>query len=106
MYERLAILFVDALYLYGAFDLVFAVAFVTIGVKRLDPQAKCSTMAFRVLLFPGSMAFWPLLLRRSNLIILNTCIALTVITIFYRNSEVPNLWRRRTPLYSWSKLAL
>jgi hypothetical protein len=64
MYERLAILFVDALYLYGAFGLVFAAAFVAIGVKRVDSQAKGSSVAFRLLIFPGSMAFWPLLLRR------------------------------------------
>jgi len=64
MVEQLAILFVDALYLYAALGLVFAVAFVTIGVKRIDSQAKGSSVGFCILLFPGSIAFWPLLLRR------------------------------------------
>ena len=64
MYERFAILFVDALYLYAALGVVFAVAFVTIGVKRVDSQAIGSSVGFRILIFPGSVAFWPLLLRR------------------------------------------
>lgn len=64
MYERIAILFVDAFYLYALLGVVFALAFVTIGVKRIDSQANGSSAAFRLLIFPGSVAFWPLLLRR------------------------------------------
>jgi hypothetical protein len=64
MYERLANLFVDVLYLYTSFGVAFAVAFVTFGVKRIDSQAIGSSLGFRALIFPGSVAFWPLLLRR------------------------------------------
>ena len=64
MYERAAILVVDVLYLYGIAGLVFAIAFVTTGVKRIDSQAIGSGVAFRVLIFPASAALWPLLLRR------------------------------------------
>jgi len=64
MYERIAILLVDAFYLYALLGVVFALAFVTIGVKRIDSQANGSGAAFRLLIFPGSVAFWPLLLRR------------------------------------------
>jgi membrane protein implicated in regulation of membrane protease activity len=64
MYERAAILVVDALYLYGIAGLVFAIAFVTTGVKRIDSQAIGSGVGFRVLIFPGAAALWPLLLRR------------------------------------------
>ncbi len=64
MYERVATLLVHALYLYGVSGLVFAIAFVTTGVKRIDSQAIGSGVAFRVLIFPGSAALWPLLLRR------------------------------------------
>ncbi len=39
MAERVAILFVDFLYLYGAIGTIFAIAFVLTGVKRIDPQA-------------------------------------------------------------------
>ena len=64
MYERVATLLVGALYLYGIAGLVFAIAFVTTGVKRIDSQAIGSGVGFRVLIFPGSAALWPLLLRR------------------------------------------
>jgi hypothetical protein len=37
--------------------LVFAIAFVTTGVKRIDLQAIGSGVAFRVLIFPAS-GFW------------------------------------------------
>lgn len=64
MYERLAILFVDALYLYSSVGVAFAIAFVAIGVSQVDSQAIGSSFGFRILIFPGSVAFWPLLLRR------------------------------------------
>ena len=64
MYERIAILLVDAFYLYALLGVVFALAFVTVGVKRIDSQANGSGAAFRLLIIPGSVAFWPLLLRR------------------------------------------
>ena len=64
MYERIAIWFVEALFLYTAVGAVFAVAFVTAGVQRVDPDAKGSGMVFRLLILPGSAALWPLLLRR------------------------------------------
>ena len=64
MYKRIAILLVDAFYVYAVLGVVFALAFVTVGVKRIDSQANGSGTAFRLLIFPGSVAFWPLLLRR------------------------------------------
>ena len=64
MFERIAVLFVDALSLYAALGVVFAVVFVCVGVKRFDAQAGGTGLGFRVLIFPGSVAFWPLLLRR------------------------------------------
>ena len=64
MYDQIAILLVDAFYLYAIFGVVFALAFVTVGVKRIDSQANGSGAGFRLLIFSGSVAFWPLLLRR------------------------------------------
>ncbi|HUB26857.1 MAG TPA: hypothetical protein VL992_15635 [Tepidisphaeraceae bacterium] len=60
----LAGLFVWALTAYGALGALFALAFVTAGVQRIDSEAKGSGLAFRLLIFPGTIAFWPLLLRR------------------------------------------
>jgi len=64
VFERIAVLFVDALSLYVLLGVGFAVAFVCVGVKRIDSQAVGTGVGFRVLIFPGSVAFWPLLLRR------------------------------------------
>jgi hypothetical protein len=64
VFERIAVLFVDALSLYVALGLVFAVAFVWVGVKRIDSQTVGTGLGFRILIIPGSVAFWPLLLRR------------------------------------------
>jgi membrane protein implicated in regulation of membrane protease activity len=64
MYERAAILVVEALYLYGIAGLVFAIAFVTTGVQRIDSQAIGSGVGFRILIFAGAAALWPLLHRR------------------------------------------
>jgi membrane protein implicated in regulation of membrane protease activity len=50
------------LYLAGGF--LFAVPFVLFGVKRIDPHAAHGSWGFRMMIFPGTMAFWPLLLRR------------------------------------------
>ena len=64
MYEAIAILLVYVLYVYTALAVAFALAFVTVGVKRIDSQAVGSSIGFRLLILPGSVAFWPLLLRR------------------------------------------
>ena len=49
---------------YLVVGLDFAIAFVLSGVNRIDPAARASTWGFRVMIFPGSVALWPLLLRR------------------------------------------
>ena len=53
-----------ALASYAAIGLVFALAFVTVGVQRVDPSAKTGTIGFRILILPGAVAFWPLFLKR------------------------------------------
>jgi membrane protein implicated in regulation of membrane protease activity len=57
-----ALLILTGIYLVCGF--LFAVAFVLLGVKRIDPHAAHGSWGFRLLIFPGTMAFWPLLLRR------------------------------------------
>jgi hypothetical protein len=48
---------------YLALGAVFALAYVTVGIGRVDPSAKGAPWTFRVLVFPGVAALWPLLLR-------------------------------------------
>ena len=53
--------------LVGAFLIVgvlFAVPFVLRGVGRIDPDAREGTWGFRLLIFPGVVALWPILALR------------------------------------------
>ena len=43
---------------------LFAIPFAWAGVKRMDPHAAHGSWGFRLLIIPGTLAFWPLLLRR------------------------------------------
>ena len=49
---------------YAACGLVFAIAFALFGAKRIDPHAAHGSWGFRLLIIPGAMALWPLLLKR------------------------------------------
>ena len=53
-----------ALAAYLSCGFLFAVLFVLIGVKRIDPHAAHSSWGFRILIFPGTIFLWPLLARR------------------------------------------
>jgi len=50
--------------IYLACGFLFAVPFVLLGVKKIDPHATQGSWGFRLLIFPGTLAFWPLLLHR------------------------------------------
>jgi len=50
--------------IYLALGLLFALGFVVKGVQRVDPLAQSGTWGFRLLIFPGALALWPLLLAR------------------------------------------
>jgi hypothetical protein len=49
---------------YAIAGVLFAAAFVLIGVERIDSEAKGTGAGFRLPIFPGVAAFWPMLLRR------------------------------------------
>ena len=49
---------------YSAVGLLFAIAFVTIGIGQVDPVSKGSGLGFRLLVLPGVVALWPMLLTR------------------------------------------
>jgi hypothetical protein len=56
------LLMVVAVYL--AAGLVFAIPFVIKGVTKIDEGAYGSTWGFRMIIIPGTIVFWPLLLKR------------------------------------------
>jgi uncharacterized membrane protein YhaH (DUF805 family) len=49
---------------YVLVGLAFSLPFITLGVRRIDERARDSAWTFRVLLIPGTVLFWPLLLAR------------------------------------------
>ncbi len=55
---------VTALGVYLGLGLLFAVPFVWVGAGRVDSNAAGGTLGFRLLILPGSILLWPLLLRR------------------------------------------
>ncbi len=50
--------------MYLLLGVAFALYFVTRGVAKVDHSAQEATLGFRLLIFPGTVALWPLLLRR------------------------------------------
>lgn len=50
--------------LYLAAGLVFGLAFLIFGLPRIDPAARGTGLAFRLIILPGVAALWPLLLAR------------------------------------------
>ena len=64
MLDQAAIALVCTLYFYGAIGMVFALVFVAKGVQRIDEEAIGAGWGFRLLILPGCVAFWPLLLKR------------------------------------------
>lgn len=60
----MAAIFLMLFGIYLACGLVFAMAFVFAGVKRMDPHAVSGSRGFRGIIVPGVMLLWPLLLKR------------------------------------------
>jgi hypothetical protein len=66
MLNLIAWILISVAGVYAAIGLLFASLFVTRGVTRVDPAAIGGSLGFRVLIFPGVVAFWPLLMRRQQ----------------------------------------
>jgi uncharacterized membrane protein YphA (DoxX/SURF4 family) len=57
-----AILMLAALYL--SFGLLFAVFFLTSGIHKIDDGAHGSSFTFRLIIAPGVVVFWIVLLKK------------------------------------------
>lgn len=62
--ELVAVGLVSMVAVYAGVGLLFALPFVLRGVERIDPAARGASWGFRLIVVPGVIAFWPLLLRR------------------------------------------
>ena len=64
MTEGLAVAVLAAAGAYLALGLLFAVPFAARWAGRLDSAARAGSPGFRVLIVPGAVLLWPLLLSR------------------------------------------
>ena len=60
----MAPLLLSLLGIHLAIGLLFGIAFVIAGAKRIDPGAREGTWGFRLLILPGAAALWPLMMQR------------------------------------------
>lgn len=56
------ILYVILVYLFVG--VLFALQFLTRLIHKLDEGAKESSLSFKLIIFPGCVVFWPLLLKK------------------------------------------
>ena len=49
---------------YAVAGIIFACAFVAFGIARVDGTAAGTPVSFRLIVIPGCVALWPLLLKR------------------------------------------
>lgn len=61
---QIAQLILIAIGAYAAIGVIFALAFVTRGLGQVDHAAQTAPWMVRLLLFPGSVALWPILARK------------------------------------------
>jgi hypothetical protein len=50
--------------IYCLLGLVFAIPFVIKGVNSIDESAAHGSAGFRIIIIPGVMVFWPVLLKK------------------------------------------
>lgn len=63
--EQIVFIILNLAALYLLCGLVFAIPFVLKGVRRVDPDgARGSGPGFRLIIIPGTVVFWPLLLKK------------------------------------------
>lgn len=64
MNETVASWIVGALGIYLAMGLLFSIPFILKGVGKNDPAVHGATLGFRLIIVPGVVLLWPVLLRR------------------------------------------
>jgi len=51
-------------FVYLVMGVVFAVFFLSRGIKKVDTAAHGSGPGFRMIIFPGTVALWPVLIKK------------------------------------------
>jgi hypothetical protein len=60
--KTVVLIFVNAFQLYLVLGLIVAIFIQRKGLKKIDPSVEGAGVWFRVLTFPGIVAFWPVML--------------------------------------------
>lgn len=64
MLETIATIFLLLLALYVLIGIVFYFPFIKKGVHKIDEGVKDAPKFMKVLIFPGTVALWPILLKK------------------------------------------
>ena len=59
-----ATIFISLLGVYLLIGLLFSIPFYLQGMKKVDAETQQSGMVFKLIIFPGILAFWPVLLNK------------------------------------------
>ena len=62
--ETIAGIFGAGLFIYLCYGIVFSIAFLVKGISRIDETTHGSTWGFKIIIIPGAIALWPLLLQK------------------------------------------
>lgn len=62
--KTVALVFSNVFLIYLLLGVLFALVFIIAGVGKLDEKAKGTSWVFKALIFPGSIALWPVLLLK------------------------------------------
>ena len=65
MSAALARMLVFAVSAYAGLGILVGLPLTAFGLSRFDPAAKAAPWTFKLLVFPGVAALWPLILRRA-----------------------------------------
>ena len=60
----IALFLLSAVAGYLLLGILFAVVFVLVGVEKVDATAHGSSPGFRLIIIPGAVLFWPILLQK------------------------------------------
>ena len=62
----IATILVNLAGLYLVIGLIFAIWFVIKGARTVDPAVEGTSIVFKLLIIPGSILLWPVLMRKWN----------------------------------------